>query len=92
MRENVVTRGLQRDVVCSWLTNSALVYEPKCRKMLLPRGYKEMAFRSWLTNSALVCNPKCGGGGEGVSCWVSANEYRYSCTHGAQVHFGDLTL
>ncbi len=27
--------------------------------------------------------------GEGRSCWVSVNEY--SCTHGAQIKFGDLT-
>jgi hypothetical protein len=41
---------------------------------------------SWLTNSALVYEPKCGGGG---GCGVSANEY--SCKHGAQINFGDLT-
>ncbi len=40
---------------------------------------------SWLTNSALVYEPKCGGGG----CGISANEY--SCAHGAQINFGDLT-
>ncbi len=42
---------------------------------------------SWLTNINLAYEPKCGwrGGGEGVS----ANEY--SCTHGAQINFGDLT-
>jgi hypothetical protein len=37
-----------------------------------------------LTNSALVFEPKCGG-----VCGVSASEY--SCTHGAQRNFGDLT-
>ncbi len=31
-------------------------------------------------------SPNAGGGG----CGVSANEY--SCAHGAQIHFGDLTL
>ncbi len=41
-----------------------------------------------MTNSALVHEPKCGGmGGGGLR--VSANEY--SCTHGAQINFGDLT-
>jgi hypothetical protein len=33
-------------------------------------------------------SPNAGGGGK--SCGVSANEY--SCTHGAQMNFGDLTL
>jgi hypothetical protein len=41
---------------------------------------------TWLTNSALVYEPKCGGGS---GCGVSANEY--SCAHGAQINFGDLT-
>jgi hypothetical protein len=41
---------------------------------------------SWLTNSALVYEPKSGGRG---SCGVLANEY--SCAHGAQINFGDLT-
>jgi hypothetical protein len=40
----------------------------------------------WLTNSALVHEPKCEGGG---GCGVSAKEY--SCAHGAQINFGDLT-
>jgi hypothetical protein len=42
---------------------------------------------SWLTNSALVYEPKYGGGGG--DCVVSAHEY--SCAHGAQIYFGDLT-
>jgi hypothetical protein len=43
----------------------------------------------WLTNSALAFEPKFGGGGgEGV-CRISANEF--SCAHGAQINFGDLT-
>ncbi len=41
---------------------------------------------SFLTNSALVYEPKCGGG---ENCEVPANEY--SCTHGAQINFGNLT-
>jgi hypothetical protein len=41
----------------------------------------------WLTNSALVYEPKCRE--RGWSCGVSANEY--SCAHGAQINFGDLT-
>jgi hypothetical protein len=41
--------------------------------------------RPWLTYSALVYKPKWGGGG----CEVLANEY--SCAHGAQTNFGDLT-
>ncbi len=43
---------------------------------------------SWLANSTLVYEPKCGGKG-GWGCGVSANEY--SCVHGAQINFGDLT-
>jgi hypothetical protein len=34
-------------------------------------------------------SPNAGGGGEWGSGGVSANEY--SCTHGAQINFGDLT-
>jgi hypothetical protein len=41
---------------------------------------------SWLTNSALVYEPKSGGIG---GCRVSAN--MYSCAHGAQINFGNLT-
>ncbi len=32
-------------------------------------------------------SPNARGGG----CGVSANEYRYSCAHGAQLNFGDLS-
>jgi hypothetical protein len=39
-----------------------------------------------LQDSALVNEPKWGGGGV---CKVSAKEY--SCAHGAQINFGDLT-
>ncbi len=39
-----------------------------------------------MTNSALVYGLQCGGRG---SCGVSA--YEYSCAHGAQINFGDLT-
>ncbi len=45
----------------------------------MPGGHKEMA-STWLTNSTLVY---------GVGCGVSANEY--SCPHGAQINFEDLT-
>ncbi len=34
-------------------------------------------------------SPKCGDGGGGVACGVSANEY--SCAHGSQINFGELT-
>ncbi len=56
-----------------------------------PQGvHKEMSYcrLCWLTSSALVYEPKCGGGG--VAGGVSAKEY--SCAHGAQIIFGDLTL
>ncbi len=43
---------------------------------------------SWLTNSALVYESKCKGK-RGGSFGLSANEY--SCAHGAQINFGDLT-
>jgi hypothetical protein len=39
---------------------------------------------SWLTNSALVYAQM-----RVKDCGVSANEY--SCAHGAQINFGDLT-
>jgi hypothetical protein len=54
---------------------------------LVPQGVTKRFRRSWLTSSALVYEPKWGGEGGG-SCGVSANEY--SCTHGAQINFGDL--
>jgi hypothetical protein len=47
---------------------------------------KKRCCLSWLTNSALVYEPKYG---EGGGCGVSANEY--SCAHGAQINFADLT-
>jgi hypothetical protein len=40
----------------------------------LLRGVTKRCRLYWLTNCALVHEPKCGGGG-GVSCGVSANEY-----------------
>ncbi len=51
------------------------------------KGVTKRCRLSLLTNSALVYVPKCGGRGRG--CRVSANEY--SCAHGAQINFGDLT-
>jgi hypothetical protein len=55
------------------------------------QGVTKRCRLSWLTNSALVYEPKRGGrGGESCeSCGVSANEY--SCAHGAQINFRDLT-
>ncbi len=55
--------------------------------MTLHQGVTKRCRLSWLTNSTLVYEPKCGG--ESWSCGVSANEY--SCAHGAQINFGDLT-
>jgi hypothetical protein len=52
-------------------------------------GVTKRGHLSWLTNGALVYEPKCGGGGD---CRVLANEYVYSCAHGAQINFGDITL
>ncbi len=51
----------------------------------ITQGLTKRCRLSWLTNSALVYKPKCGVGG----CGLSANEY--SCAHGAQINFGDLT-
>ncbi len=47
------------------------------------QGVTKRCRLSWLTNGALVYEPKCGG------LQVSANEY--SCAHGGQINFGDLT-
>jgi hypothetical protein len=52
----------------------------------LAQGVTKRCRLSWLTNSGLVNEPKCGGRGRGG---VSANEY--SCAHGDQINFGDLT-
>ncbi len=54
----------------------------------LMQGITKRCRPSWQTNSALVYDPKCGGCGGGLR-EVSANEY--SCAHGAQINFGDLT-
>ncbi len=43
----------------------------------------------WLTNSALVNEPKCGGMGVVGGSQFSANDY--SCIHGAQINYVDLT-
>ncbi len=57
----------------------------KCRNVAkcLMQGISKRCRPSWLTNSALVYEPNCGG------CGVLANGY--SCAHGAQIYFGDLT-
>ena len=50
------------------------------------QGVTKRCRLSWLTNSALVSTIAGGGAGG----WrISANEY--SCAHGAQMNFGDLT-
>jgi hypothetical protein len=51
-------------------------------------GVTKRCHLSWLTNSALVYEPKCRGGGGGC-CGVTANEF--TCAHGAQINFCDLT-
>ncbi len=53
------------------------------------QGITERCRLSWLTNSTLVYEPIAQVLGVGGSCGVSANEY--SCAHGAQKNFGDLT-
>ncbi len=53
--------------------------------LVIFRGLKRCL--SWMTNIALVSEPKCEESG-GVA-GVLANEY--SCTHGAQINFRDLT-
>jgi hypothetical protein len=52
----------------------------------IARGVTKRCRLSWQTNSALVYEPKFGGRGR-----VSASANEYSCTHGAQIKFGDLT-
>ncbi len=47
----------------------------------ISQGVTKRCPLSWLTKSALLYEPR--------GCGVSANEY--SCAHGAQVNFGDLT-
>ncbi len=51
------------------------------------RGLQNRCRLSWPTNSAPRIRAQMRV--EGGSCGVSANEY--SCTHGAQINFGDLT-
>ncbi len=52
-------QGVTKKCRLSWLTNSALVYEPKWGE------------RGWVARSRIWAQMK----GEGVSCGVSANEY-----------------
>jgi hypothetical protein len=56
-----------------------------CWAIAIGQGVKERCRLSWLTNSDLVYAQLRGEGG----CGVSASEY--SCAHGAQINFGDLT-
>ncbi len=49
------------------------------------RGSQGDVFHLGVTNSALVYEPKCGG-----SCGVSQGAL-FSCAHGAQINFTDLT-
>jgi hypothetical protein len=54
------------------------------------RGVIKRCRLFWLTNRALVFEPKFGEEEGGVAaCGDSAKEY--SCTHGAQINFGDVT-
>jgi hypothetical protein len=69
-------QGVTKRCRLSWLTNSALVYEPK-----MPKTAPRTLFLSFA-----VYNLR----GEGVGgCGVSANEY--SCANGAQINFEHLT-
>ena len=68
-------RHWQPDALTSWLDIASC-----------GQGVTKRCRLSLLTNSTLVYEPKCGGRG---GCGVSANEY--SCTHGAQINFRDLT-
>ncbi len=52
------------------------------------QGVKKRCRLSWLTKSAFLYEPKCGEKGSG-GYGVSATEY--SCAHGAQINFGNLT-
>jgi hypothetical protein len=55
------------------------------------QGVTKRSRQSWLTKSALVYEPKCGrGGGGGLRLGLSSDN-EYSCAHGAQIKFGDLT-
>jgi hypothetical protein len=65
-----------------------LCLEPYSISIQQPRGsQRDVVYMYWLTISALVYEPKCGGRGE--CCGVLA--YEYSCAHGAQINFVDLT-
>ncbi len=85
---NSGTLYIQYNTHCTIRTILRVVLITACQSY--PRGYNLSITKrcrlSWLTNSALVNEPKCGGGRE---LRVSANEY--SCAHGAQRNFGDLT-
>jgi hypothetical protein len=52
------------------------------------QGVTKRCRLSCLTNSVLVYEPICGGKGVGIA-GVAAN--KYSCAHGAQINFKDLT-
>jgi hypothetical protein len=61
---------------------------PQVRRIPWLGGHKEMSSTvAWLTNNPLSYEPKCRR--KGGSCGVSTNEY--SCAHGSQINFGDLT-
>ncbi len=59
--------------------------EPEGKVDSFKQGFTKRCRLSWLTISVLA---KCARGGGGVA-GISA--IRYSCAHGAQISFGDLT-
>jgi hypothetical protein len=81
-------KGYHHLIQCS--TSSPFVQHLNCNLFRSwNQGVTKRCRLSWLTNSALIFEPKCARRGRG--CRVSANEYSYSCAHGAQINFGDLT-
>ncbi len=77
--------GVFHSQACTFPEESFILSSP-CNSVWSEQGVTKRCL-SWLTNSALVYESKCGE--MGGSCKVSAIEY--SCAHGAQINFEDLT-
>ena len=75
-----------------WVISACLLcvevvrYNPFNLKVHHSQGFTNRCRLPWLTKSPLEYEPKCRVGGGGV-----AGLQGYSCAHGAQINFGDLT-
>ncbi len=77
-----------RPLQCPVITQNLVLHSPS-KKIISPRGLQRDVVYLCGPIAPLYMSPNAGGRGGGT-CGISVNDY--SCTHGAQINFGDLTL